>query len=366
MDIASIALLLITAVSCALIGLFVVSSNLSMLVEVISHSVLLGIVLVYLTLKKINPFYIMLGAVFSAVIVSIFVHEISKIKFVSKDLAMGVVLPLLFSIAIVIISGPLKNTRISKQMVLAGNLAVAVYTHLINGVFPAAILINGGVLLVNIIFISLFYKELKLTSFDRNFAKTIKMHPNILFYLLIINVSLTVVTSFESVGSILVTALMVIPAAIALQYTNNFKKLIFMTVGVAVVFGIVGYVIADFGNLSYSGTISTILLFGLVGTTVFHPKNGVIFKALKRREIQKEYKCVVLLICISHDMSKGISDIALSLNWNEVYTLKQCNYAVNKKYLAKDSIDIHNTEGYGKGYVITDEGYAFIKTFFSK
>ena len=361
MDIASISLLLITAVSCALIGLFVVSSNLSMLVEVISHSVLLGIVLVYLTLKKINPFYIMLGAVFSAVIVSIFVHEISKIKFVSKDLAMGVVLPLLFSIAIVIISGPLKNTRISKQMVLAGNLAVAVYAHLINGVFPTAILINGGVLLVNIIFIGLFYKELKLTSFDRNYAKTIKMHPNILFYLLIINVSLTVVTSFESVGSILVTALMVIPAAIALQYTNNFKKLIFMTVGVAV-----GYVIADFGNLSYSGTISTILLFGLVGTTVFHPKNGVIFKALKRREIQKEYKCVVLLICISHDMSKGLSDIALSLNWNEGYTLKQCNYAVNKKYLAKDSLDVHDSEGYGKGYLITDEGYAFIKTFFSK
>lgn len=366
MDIASISLLLISAVSCALIGIFIVSANLSMIVEVISHSVLLGIVLVYLVSKKINPAYIMFGAILSAFIVSVFVHEISKIKFISKDLAMGVVLPLLFSIAIVIISGPLRNTRISKQMVLAGNLAVAVYAHLINGVFPTAILINGGVLLLNIIFISLFYKELKLTSFDRNFAKTINMHPNVLFYLLIINVSLTAVTSFESVGSILVSALMVIPATIALQYTNNFRKLIFITVIVSVVCGFVGYEIADFGNLSYSGTISTILLLGLVGTIVFHPKNGVVFKIVKRRERLKEYKCVALLICISHDKDKSITNVATSLNWDEGYTSKQYLYATNRKYLTQNNIDANSSEGCGEGYVITDKGYAFIKAFFEK
>ena len=131
---------------------------------------------------------------------------------------------------------------------------------------PKALHVAYIILFINVLFVRIGYKQLYLTTFDPAFAATIGISVSLWNYLLMGAVSMTTVASFESVGAILVVALLVGPPATAYLLTDNFKVMIVITCVIALFISIVGYYLSVLLDGSIAGAIVTVagLVFGAV------------------------------------------------------------------------------------------------------
>ena len=139
-------------------------------------------------------------------------------------------------------------------------------------------------MILNILFIVIFYKELKLISFDEDFALVVGFMPAIIHFSLMALVSLTAVISFSAVGSILVVALMIGPAATALQFTKDLKLTLIFSGIIAIINSVVGYYLAIILNVTIAGMISATTLFSFLLVLLFNYKSGVLFKIIRTGE----------------------------------------------------------------------------------
>ena len=153
---------------------------------------------------------------------------------------------------------------------------------------PKALYVSALTLIVNILFIRVGFKQLYLTTFDPAFAATTGISIALWNYLLMGSVSMTTVAAFDSVGAILVVALLVAPPATAYLLTDNFKKMLLITCVIAIIISILGYYLAVMLDGSIAGAVVTVagILFGLA--YLFSPSNGILFKRIvQQREAQK-------------------------------------------------------------------------------
>jgi manganese/zinc/iron transport system permease protein len=146
---------------------------------------------------------------------------------------------------------------------------------------PRVLFVSGLVLVIVLIFIIGGYKELYLTTFDPAFATAIGISTVAWHYLLMGAVSLTTVASFESVGAILVVALLIAPPATAYLLTENFKMMLIISALLGVLVSIIGYYLAVWLDGSIAGAMSTVagLLFMLA--FLFSPTEGIIIKWIR-------------------------------------------------------------------------------------
>ncbi len=233
---------IIVASSCAIPGVFLVLRRMSMMADAISHSILFGIVLAFFVVHDIVSPLLILGAAASGVLAVSLVETINRNKLVKKDASIGLVFPFLFSIGVILISKYAWNVHIDVHSVLLGELAFAPFDRLIfmgRDIGPKSAYLMGSILVVNILFISFFYKELKISTFDESFASTIGLKPRLIHYILMSIVSVTCVGAFDAVGSILVIALIIIPPCCAYLLTDSLFKMIILSV----IFGIISSVL---------------------------------------------------------------------------------------------------------------------------
>ena len=204
----------LVAVACALLGVFLVLRRMAMMSDAISHTVLLGIVIAFFITRSITSPLLLVGAALMGVITVSLVELINRTRLVREDAAIGLVFPAIFSIAVIMISRFAGDVHLDTDAVLLGELAFAPFNRLrLFGadIGPEALYITGGILLLNLIFIALFYKELKLATFDPALAAALGFLPAVIHYALMTLVSLTAVGAFDAVGSVLVVAFMIAP-----------------------------------------------------------------------------------------------------------------------------------------------------------
>jgi manganese/zinc/iron transport system permease protein len=158
----------------------------------------------------------------------------------------------------------------------------------------------GGVLLLNLLFIVLFYKELKLATFDPGLAAALGFSPWLIHYGLLSLVSVTAVGAFDSVGSILVVALMVAPPVTAYLLTDSLPRMLLLSVLIGVAGAIGGYWLAHGLDASIAGSMATVLgiLFGL--TFLLAPNRGILALANRRRQQRWEFAQTALAIHLLH------------------------------------------------------------------
>ncbi len=275
---------ILISVACALIGSFLVLKNMSMMTDSITHTILLGIVIAYFIVKDLNSPFLIIGATAMGVFTVWITELVLQSKLVSKDSAIGLVFPFLFSIAIILISKYAGNTHLDVDSVLLGELAFAPFNRFIIfgiDIGAKALYTSGIVLILNIIFIKLFFKELKITIFDPIFATIIGISPLVMHYSLMTMVSLTTVVAFETVGSVLVIAFMIVPAVCANLLTDNLKVMLILSSIFAVISAILGFKIAIILDVSIAGAIAVVLGIIFMLVFLFSPKYGVVSKYLK-------------------------------------------------------------------------------------
>jgi manganese/zinc/iron transport system permease protein len=205
----------------------------------------------------------------------------------------GVVFPLFFSLGIILITRFADDIHLDTDSVLMGELAFAPFRRLFIGeidIGPASLWSMLAILFINLIFVVLFYKELKVATFDPLFADSIGISPTLIHYALMTLVSLTAVGAYDTVGSILVVGFMVGPALTGYLLTNDLKKMLGIAVLAAVFNSIIGVALGFYLDVSLAGMIATVTGLTAFITFLLSPKKGWLSKRVERNKQKNDFK----------------------------------------------------------------------------
>jgi manganese/zinc/iron transport system permease protein len=293
----------LTAMACALPGVYLVLRRMALLSDAIGHVLLFGIVIAYFITRDLHSIGLVIGAALSGLVLVAAVEMLTRSKLVKEDAAIGLVFPALFAGGILLLSMRFKNVHLDVDQVFLGMPELAVNQSIILGVYDigsVARWIMIGTLLLNAAFIAIFWKELKLATFDAGLAAALGFLPGVLHYALMGLVSLTAVTAFESVGPVLVVAFMIVPGATAYLLTDRMGRMMLLALLIAVVGAILGTLLAIRFDTNIAGTVSTMLgvLFGVA--FVFSPSRGLAVQVARRARQRREFFETLLLIHLLH------------------------------------------------------------------
>ena len=293
----------IVAVACALPGVFLVLRRMAMMSDAISHTVLLGIVIAFFITKNINSPLLLIGAALMGVITVSLVELLNRTRLVHEDAAIGLVFPAIFSVAVILISRFAGDVHLDTDAVLLGELAFAPFNRLrLFGmdIGPQALYSSGGILLLNILFIFLLYKELKLATFDPALAAVLGFAPAVIHYGLMTLVSLTAVGAFDAVGSVLVVAFMIAPPAAAYLLTDNLSRMLIYSALIGIFSAVGGYWLAHGLDASIAGSMATMTGISFLIAYLLAPERGLIAQARRRRAQRVEFALTMLTMHIAH------------------------------------------------------------------
>lgn len=340
----------VTAVACSLVGVFLVLRRMALMSDAITHSILLGIVLAFFVVESTASPFLIIAAALTGVLTVAAVETLNRTGLVREDTSIGLVFPLFFSVGVILISRYAGDVHLDLDAVLLGELAFAPFSRMIIGGVDlgARILwVVTPILIANAVFVFFFYKELKLSTFDRALATALGFSPVLLHYLLMTLVSVTAVGAFDAVGSILVVALMIAPPAAAYLLTERLSRMIFISAGFAAATAIFGYWLARFLDASIAGSIATSAgaVFGL--TWVFAPSQGLVAAALRRTRQHREFAAAMLVIHLhNHETAadaadeNSVSHLHTALGWSEKFANETVARAENNDLIRRAKADL--------------------------
>jgi manganese/zinc/iron transport system permease protein len=352
-DLEIILVAVVAAAACAVPGVFLVLRSTAMLSDAISHAILPGIAIGFFLTHDLNSPLLVIGAALTGLLTVVLVEIVLSTRLVREDAAIGLVFPFLFSIGIILITRYASDIHLDVDVVLLGELAFVPFDRLIIGgvdLGPRAFAMMAGVLILNIAFVGLFFKELKLSTFDAGLAFTLGFAPAVLHYVLMGLVSLTAVAAFDAVGSILVVALFAGPPVTAHLLTDRLKSLMAISVGIGAGSAVIGYLAAAYFDISIAGAIASTVgvIFGL--TVLLAPNHGLVAAARRRQKQRWEFAVRMLAIhLLQHhntpDAERECREAHLSehLRWDEGFAREVVQRAVEKGFVVRREKLLHLT-----------------------
>ncbi len=310
----------LAAMACALPGNFLVLRRQSLMGDAISHTSLLGVVAGFLAahslmkLGLISPtteplirhIAMCVGAILVGVLAAWLTESLQKLGNMESSAALGVVFTSLFALGLLLIRAIADDVHIDPDCVLYGSIESAPLETAWRKGPPRAVIVNGVVLGFNLLLVLLLFKELRLSAFDPALATTLGIPSGVMHYGLMGLTAMTLVTAFESVGSILVIAMLIVPPATAYLLTDRLPVMIGLSLLVAVLSALLGHVsalslpplIAEwFGvkgvhDASTAGMMAAAAGGLFVLAMMFGPRNGMLSRvwsqALLKRRIAGE------------------------------------------------------------------------------
>ncbi|MCW4150680.1 MULTISPECIES: metal ABC transporter permease [Halomonadaceae] len=271
------------------VGTFLVLRGNSMLSDAISHSIVFGIVIVWLLTKQQSGTVQLVGAALTGLLTVLLTEALASTKRVKQDAAIGLVFPALFSIGVLLLNIYAHDVHIDTHTVLLGEIGF-VWLDTVNlfGLpIPQALVSMSVMTVLNYGFIFLFYKELKLATFDPALAKTFGFMPSVLFYVLLMLTSSTAVAAFDAVGAVLFIAFAIVPASAAYLMTDRLWMMFVIGALVSIGSSVCGYYLAVHLNVSIGGMMAVMTGIFLMLAFLAGPRYGVITQQIKRRRARQ-------------------------------------------------------------------------------
>jgi len=294
---------IVVAVTCALPGVFLVLQRMAMMSDAISHAILPGIVIAFFITQDLSSPFMIVGAAAAGVLTVALVEALRKTGLLKEDAAIGIVFPALFSVGVILIAKYAGDVHLDVDAGLLGELAFAPFDRFMVGdvdIGPRALIVMSAILILNVAFITVFFKELKLTTFDAALAGTLGFAPVLMHYVLMGLVSVTAVGAFDAVGSILVVALMVAPPAAAFMLTRRLKPMILLSCTIGAQSAIGGYWMARWLDASIAGSMATVSGVLFLTAVLLAPERGLISMARRQRGQRIEFGSKMLVIHLYH------------------------------------------------------------------
>lgn len=296
----------LAAMACAAPGNFLVVRKLSMMGDAISHAALPGIVIAFVAAQSLresgwlaeggyeaSKHAILLGgATALGVFCALASQWVTRWGNVESSAALGVVFTTLFALGLLLMRLVADQVDLDPDCVLYGTLENVVLDRLANWDVPRAAVVNGAMLLVNAVLIVLFFKELRICAFDPALANAMGIPAGAMHYVLMAVTAATLVAAFESVGSILVIAMLIVPPATALLLTERLSTMVILSLTIAALSALIGHVLAvtvpaivfqrlgypDVVDASTAGMMAAAAGLLFAGALLFSPRQGLVVR----------------------------------------------------------------------------------------
>jgi manganese/zinc/iron transport system permease protein len=303
-DLPALAAAMLACVANAVVGNFLILRRQSLLGDAVSHAVLPGIVGGFLLLGTRATWAMFAGALAAAVFAGVAIEAVRRWGRLESGAAMGVVFTIMFAGGVLMIEQSAAHAvDLDADCVLYGALediiwmAPTGWSSLLLAAtwadLPREVATLAGMVLVIAVVVVAFWKELKLTTFDPALATALGIPAGLFHYGLVALTAGAAVASFEAVGSILVIAMLICPAATARMLTDRLSTQVWLSVLFGIVAAVVGYLAAAFGprlfgveqSLSAAGMIAVVAGLLLAAAVVLGPRHGVLGRRRRTRSL---------------------------------------------------------------------------------
>lgn len=242
------------------VGCFIILRGMSLMGDAISHAVLPGVAISFIL--GINFF---IGAIVFGLLASTIITYIKSNSIIKSDTAIGITFSSFLALGIILIG--IANSSTDLFHILFGNILA---------VQDLDMWITIAVALLVLTAITIFFRPLLLTSFDPILAKSIGVKVTFYHYLLMVILTLVAVTAMQSVGTILIVALLITPAATAYLYANSLKTMIFLSSGFGALASVLGLFIGySFNIAAGSSIVLTSALLFLISFFIVPKQSGM-------------------------------------------------------------------------------------------
>ena len=331
---------------CGMLGSFAVLRKQSLLGDAISHAALPGIAIAFLITGAKNSNTLLIGALVSGLIGAYWIRGITKNTHLKSDTALGLILSLFFGFGMLLLTFIQKMPNANQaglDKYLFGQAATLIESDVWLMCFVTAI---------SLVVVLLFWKEFKLLLFDADYTKSLGYNTQFLDLLITALIVLAIVIGLQTVGVILMSAMLLAPAAAARQWTNSLGVMIFLAAIFGALSGVLGTAVsASSNNLSTGPVIVLIAAVFVVFSFIFSPGRGLLFKEIrywKNRNDLQLHKTLAFMhnIAKTHENISHPHSIKI-LNNFQGYTKKSLKKLEGKMYITVN----------GSMWAMTQEGY---------
>lgn len=264
----------LVGITCGILGCFIVLRNMAMIGDALSHAILPGVVVGYVV-AGYNILAFFTGAVVAGFITAILIIWLQRNVKTKEDSAIGIIFTVMFALGIMGISiVNRKGVHLDMKDFLFGSIL---------GVSDNDIWLTGLITLFVIICIIVFYRYFFISTFQPTIARTLGISAGTMHYFLMLLLSFAIVASIQSVGVILVVAMLIIPASTAYLLTNNLKKMVFLSALIGLISTTMGLVAAIMLNTTPGPamTVMAAIIYGIV--MLVSPQRGFIVSYFRKR-----------------------------------------------------------------------------------
>jgi manganese/zinc/iron transport system permease protein len=269
----------LVAASGGLLGSFLMLRRSSLIADAISHAILPGLVIGFLLAGSRHSLPMLISASVAGLLAAILIEKISRFFKIHIDVSTGLVFTFFFAVGVIMVSRFTGHVDLDQDCILYGDIVFIPLYADPSRLLPPPLLNLVFLFALNLGFVGIGYRGLFATTFDPGFSQTIGMKNQLWNYLLMGMVSLTTVISFNLVGSILVIAMMVVPAAIAYLLTRQLYLMLILSVICGSLASTLGYVLAAHTGGSVAGAMACAL--GVVFATAFLGR--ILYKFVSRK-----------------------------------------------------------------------------------
>ena len=317
---------------CGMLGSFAVLRKQSLLGDAISHAALPGIAIAFLITGAKDSNVLLLGALVSGLVGTFWIRGIITKTHLKSDTALGLILSIFFGFGMLLLTFIQKQPN-ANQAGLDKYLFGQAATLLIEDVWLMAIVTS-----LCLIVLLLFWKEFKILLFDADYTKTLGFNTKFIDVLITSFIVLAIVLGLQTVGVVLMSAMLLAPAAAARQWTNSLSTMVFLAAIFGAFSGVFGTVIsASQNNLSTGPVIVIVAGVFVIFSFIFSPSRGLLFKQIRfmqnRRDLQL-YKTLAFMhhIAETHENISHPHSVKL-LNNFQGFTRKSLKELEEKNYI---------------------------------
>lgn len=267
------------------LGTFAVLRRQSLLGDAISHAALPGVVLAFMLTGSKAPLVLMAGAAVAGILGALFMLVITRFTRLKEDSALGLVLSVFFGLGLMLLV-VLQRSPTANQAGLNSFLFGQAATLLVRDVV-AMTAVGGFSLLV----LALFWKEFKLLTFDQAFQASLGFPTTLLNVLLTVLLVFAIVIGLQAVGVVLMSAMVVAPAAAARQWTNSLSVMVVLAALFGAFSGASGAVISSIETGLSTGPVIVLVMSGLVLVSfLFAPGRGLLWEGVRRWRQKQSFR----------------------------------------------------------------------------
>ncbi len=263
-------------ISCGLIGSYIMLRRLSLIGDALAHAVLPGVVIGFMVAGK-SPLSLFIGASVAGILTALLISFVERNSKVKGDTAIGIIFTGAFALGILLVS-QLKQVHIDLSSYLFGDVL---------GVSDSDIVMSSVIALFILIVVILFYKQFLVTTFDPTLAHIIGISAGAFHYFLMTMLSMSIVAGLQSVGVILIIAMLITPPATAFLLTDRLKLMLVISTLCGIFSSVAGLYLSYHFNFASGASIVLVAVTLFMLTFLFSPKEGILVRSLRKKKAAK-------------------------------------------------------------------------------